>query len=220
VQPGLFVCLVVKDTGSGMDAETLKHIFEPFFTTKGVGKGTGLGLATVYGIVKQHRGRITVESTPGAGTTFNVFLPAIKEPAATSKAKSLPEIRGGSEGILLVEDENVLRKKIAQSLRILGYRVWEVESGPKALAIWDSCRDYVSLLITDMVMPEGMNGLQLADKLLGTKHSLRVLVSSGYSAELVDKGGPVRAGLAYLPKPYTAEALAAAVRKLLDTAAS
>ena len=222
MRPGFFVCLSVKDSGCGMDAKTLKHIFEPFFTTKRVGKGTGLGLATVYGIIKQHHGRITVESAPGAGTTFSVYLPAIKEPETIGNIETTLEVQGGAEGILLVEDENVLRKKIAQSLRILGYRVWETESGPKALEIWNSCHDSVSLLITDMVMPGGMTGLQLAEQLLRTKPTLRVLVSSGYSAELVNKGesASARDGIAYLPKPYTAEELAVAVRKQLDNTAS
>jgi CheY-like chemotaxis protein len=220
MQPGRFVCLSVKDSGCGMDAKTIKHIFAPFFTTKTASKGTGLGLATVYGIIKQHHGRITVESAPGAGTTFTVYLPAIKKPETVGNNETPLEVRGGTEGILLVEDEDVLRKKIVQSLRIRGYRVWEMESGPKALETWDSCRDFVSLLMTDMVMPGGMTGLQLAEQLLKTKPALRVLVSSGYSAELVNMGASGRSGFAYLPKPYTTEALAVAVRKLLDAAAT
>jgi CheY-like chemotaxis protein len=214
---GNFVCLRVTDTGCGMDDATLKRIFEPFFTTKEAGKGTGLGLATVYGIVRQHQGWVTVESEPGRGSTFCVFLPAAAATAnaarAEAKAQPLPR---GHETILLVEDEASLRQTTASFLRRCGYRVLEGTSGRDALAAWNQHGQEIDLLLSDMVMPGGMNGLQLALKLRSEKPRLKTIVTSGYSRELVRQNDLVSQGVIFLAKPCPPGELAQAVRRCLD----
>lgn len=215
--PGPFVRLAVSDTGSGMDDDTLRRIFEPFFTTKEAGKGTGLGLATVHGIVAQHRGWVDVQSAPGAGSTFTVYLPA----TATGQAAGADEPRaepipGGKETILLVEDDPQVRRMTGLSLAALGYHVIEARNGQDAVRMWQAPGPQVQLLLTDMVMPEGMTGLELADRLQRSHPGLRVIISSGYSAEIVQAGVPNRPGVVYLPKPYDTTTLAKAVRACLD----
>jgi CheY-like chemotaxis protein len=214
---GRFVCLSVSDTGSGMSDEIMRHIFEPFFTTKEAGKGTGLGLATVHGIVAQHKGWVEVESELGKGTTFHVYLPgmaqAVEEEAEHVEAEPLP---GGRETILLVEDESKVRQAVGQVLRALGYRVFEAENGQRAVALWQKHGTEVDLLFTDMVMPEGMTGLELAERLQALKPTLGVIISSGYSAEIVQAGGIKHTGICYLPKPYQPQRLAETVRLCLD----
>jgi len=165
---GNFVRLRVTDTGSGMDASTLAHIFEPFFTTKEIGKGTGLGLATVYGIVKQHDGWLEVASEPGRGTTFDIFFAAENEMAVTADQEIAPTapVIGGTESILIVEDEPVLREMARDILESCGYKILEASSGRDALEVWNRRAHPVDLLLTDMVMPEGVSGVDLADKLL------------------------------------------------------
>lgn len=213
---GHFVCLSVADTGSGMDEATQKRIFEPFFTTKAMGKGTGLGLATVYGIVTQHRGWVEVQSQLGHGTTFRVFLPAAVSSSATKESEETQSIPTGKETILLVEDESELRKNLAHTLRVWGYRVFEAANGRHALAFWNSHSREIDLLLTDVVMPEGMMGLELAEKLRAEKPALKVIISSGYSAEMAAHGIKPAAGMVYLPKPYSATVLGQTVRKCLD----
>jgi PAS domain S-box-containing protein len=215
---GLFVCLTVSDTGCGMDDVTQKHIFEPFFTTKEAGKGTGLGLATVHGIVAQHQGWVEVESTVGVGSTFRVLLPALAESVrpVNSVMMELPMLRG-NETILLVEDEAAVRRLTSRVLRELGYRVHEAANGQEAMRVWGLHSGAIDLLFTDMVMPEGVSGLELATNLQGIKPSLKVILSSGYSSEIFKSGVPTRTGLVYLPKPCEAKVLAAMVRNLLDT---
>jgi PAS domain S-box-containing protein len=216
-KPGRFVCLSVADTGCGMDEETLKRIFEPFFTTKEVGKGTGLGLATVHGIVAQHQGWVDVESVVGQGTTFRIFIPAVQSETAEVDATQLPHpIPGGNETLLLVEDEQTLRRVASLRLRQLGYRVLEVRNGPEALLQWESNGSQVDLLFTDMVMPGGMSGLDLAEQLRKIKPELKVIISSGYSSSLAQLGVRNKAGMVFLPKPYNSEDLAQTVRNCLD----
>jgi CheY-like chemotaxis protein len=200
-----------------MDEATLKRIFEPFFTTKEAGKGTGLGLATVHGIVAQHKGWVEVESEIGRGTTFRVFLPAMAQAAtlAAQPANAEP-VRRGRETILLVEDDAKVRQLVGQSLRVLGYRVHEAANGQEAMKAWQTLGAQVDLLLTDMVMPEGMTGLELTERLQALRPGLKVIISSGYSAEIVQSGVPTKAGVLYLPKPYEARKLADVVRQCLD----
>jgi CheY-like chemotaxis protein len=217
-RPGHFVCLSVTDIGCGMDEAVLRKIFEPFFTTKEVGKGTGLGLAIVYGIVKQHQGWIEVESKPGHGSSFRVYLPATSLFSAFGTPGDEEQVRGGSETILLVEDEVFLRQLTALWLRKLGYVVLEAGNGAEALKVWEENHPRIQLLFTDMKMPGQMTGLDLAVRLKNEKGSLKVISSSGYSADLGDS--PLAAGqdITYLPKPYTPPELAKTVRHCLDEA--
>jgi two-component system cell cycle sensor histidine kinase/response regulator CckA len=214
---GNYICLTVTDTGSGMDAKTLERIFEPFFTTKEVGKGTGLGLATVYGIVKQHEGWVEVISALGQGTTFKVYFPIVA-PAETQKVESSSvqtRVQGGKETILLVEDEPMLRELVRDILQDYSYHVIEAGSGVEALRLWDEQKHEVDLLLTDMVMPEGLNGRELADQLRKRKPSLRVIFSSGYSAESLGKDFS-QGDTVFLAKPYLPPQLAQVVRTCLD----
>jgi CheY-like chemotaxis protein len=214
---GRFACLSVMDTGCGIPPENLRRIFEPFFTTKEVGKGTGLGLATVYGIVKQHEGWIEVESELGKGTAFKVFLPRSFE--ATEPAAELPAeqvVRGGTETILVVEDEAGVRELVCNLLAGHGYRILQAESGAKALQVWRDSKDRIDLLLTDLVMPDQMNGRELADKLWAERPRLKVIFTSGYSADVVGKDFVLRRGLNYLQKPYHPHKLALTVRDCLD----
>jgi two-component system, cell cycle sensor histidine kinase and response regulator CckA len=214
---GSFVCLTVFDTGCGMDAKTLERIFEPFFTTKAIGKGTGLGLATVYGIVKQHKGWLEVASQPGQGTTFKVYFPAATEPKSLpAAAQALAEIScGRCETVFLVEDDAVLREFVREVLTQHKYRVVEAASGAEALQTWDQMKGEVDLLLTDMVMPNGVSGRELANQLRKRRADLKVIYSSGYSEEVIGNDfDPERAW--FLPKPYNPQQLAQMVRRCLD----
>src|ERR1039457_210765 len=216
-RPGKFVTLAVTDSGSGMDEGTLKRIFEPFFTTKEVGKGTGLGLPTIHGIVKQHQGWIEVHSQPGHGSTFEVFLPArILPPIATAAPSAAPSVVGGRGTVLLVEDEEIVRRPIGIYLRKLGYQVIEAANGNQALVLWQQHRDRIDLFYTDMVMPEGVTGLELAEKLKREKPALQVIISSGYSTEISMQGVPAESGYLYLPKPSSSALIAATIRDCLE----
>jgi len=195
----------------------LPRIFEPFFTTKEIGKGTGLGLATVYGIVKQHQGWIEVESTPGKGTTFRVYMPFVQEVEADKdKVASEITVRGGSETILLVEDERPVRELVARLLQNHGYKVWQASSGNDALGVWQEHKKEISLLLTDLIMPGNMNGHDLAEKLRAGRPSLKVLFTSGYSADIVSKNFKLEPDLNFLQKPYQPQTLALTVRRCLD----
>jgi C4-dicarboxylate-specific signal transduction histidine kinase/ActR/RegA family two-component response regulator len=215
---GSFVRLRVKDTGVGMDAATLAHLFEPFFTTKEIGQGTGLGLATVYGIVKQHDGWIEVSSNPGLGTTFNVFFPAGNGMAIVNNVESAPElpVAGGTETILIVEDEPVLREMTRTILESSGYQILEASSGRDALDVWNRRTGKINLLLTDMVMPEGVSGLELAQRLLSLEPGLKIIFTSGYSAQEVGPEVLARTRARFLQKPYSYESLAGLVRECLD----
>ncbi len=216
-RPGRFVCLATSDTGSGMSAETMQRVFEPFFTTKAAGAGTGLGLATVHGIVAQHKGWVTVESTLGVGSTFKVYLPALAETAQTqARAGGTAPIRRGHETILLVEDDATLRRFATLALRAFGYRVTAVPNGREALELWQSGQDHWDLVLTDMVMPEGVNGLELVERLRAMKPGVKAIISSGYSTEISRPGVLAKANVVYLPKPYETHTLAEAVRSALD----
>lgn len=214
---GHFICLSVSDTGCGIAPENLRRIFEPFFTTKEVGKGTGLGLATVYGIVKQHQGWIEVKSEIGKGTGFKVFLP--RSVATAGRADGPPAekaIRRGTETILVVEDEAPVRELVCELLAQNGYRILQAESGVKALQVWRESKDSIDLLLTDLVMPDRLNGRELAEKLRAEQPKLKVIFTSGYSEDVVGKDFVLRAGLNYLQKPYHPRKLALAVRDCLD----
>jgi signal transduction histidine kinase len=216
-RPGQFVCLAVADTGCGMDSATLKRIFEPFFTTKEVGKGTGLGLATVYGIVAQHKGWVEVESQLGQGTTFRVFLPTSTKSLDKTSQGSQPRILAtGHETILLVEDDPNVRQMVAHTLKGLGYHVFTAAKGQQAMEVWQTRSQEVDLLFTDMVLPEGTTGLELAEKLRAEKPALKVIISSGYSSEVVQLAKATRTGIVYLPKPYEVSLLSTTVRDCLD----
>jgi CheY-like chemotaxis protein len=214
---GRFVCLSVIDTGCGIQPENLRRIFEPFFTTKEVGKGTGLGLATVYGIVKQHHGWIEVTSELGKGSAFKVFLP---ESAAAPRNLDAPPdekaVSGGDETILVVEDEAPVRELVCRLLSQRGYHILEAESGAKALEIWRENKGSIDLLLTDLVMPDRMNGRELAEQLWTERPGLKVIFTSGYSQDVVGKDFVLNQGLNYVQKPYHPQKLAQTVRECLD----
>ena len=214
---GHFVRLTVTDTGTGMDRKTLGRIFEPFFSTKEVGKGTGLGLATVHGIIKQHQGWAEVASEVGVGTTFHIYFPAAVAPAQKALEETRPPqpVMGGCETVLVVEDEPVLRELVREILRQYKYRVVEACTGVEALRIWDEFNGEIDLLLTDMVMPEGLSGSELARRLRQRKPDLRVIFTSGYSAEIMGSEN-VPGDALFLAKPYHPPQLAKIVRQALD----
>jgi len=213
---GRFVCLGVTDTGQGMDAATQARIFEPFFTTKETGKGTGLGLATVYGIVKQHQGWIELESEPGRGTTFKVFIPASTRGASVGAALREGSAPGGDETILVAEDEPALRDLVHEILQRKGYRVLSAASGAQAMTIWEEKKSEIDLLLTDMMMPEGVSGRELAEHVLRDEPDTKVIYTSGYSLDVISPDFSLREGTQFLQKPYDPETLARAVREGLN----
>jgi PAS domain S-box-containing protein len=215
---GHWACLRVADNGAGIAAEHLPHIFEPFFTTKDVGKGTGLGLATTYGIVQQHGGWIEVDSEIGRGTEFRVFFPRVRTemPIAAPVSMPAPAPRG-KETILVVEDEAGVRALVIKLLKDLGYRVLQAQSGPHALDVWRQHGDEVNLLITDIVMPDGMNGVELAERVRRHRPELKVIYTSGYLADL-SREDIARHSDAYIAKPFRLMELARLVRRTLDGA--
>ncbi len=242
VKPGRYVTLEVNDTGIGMDAETKAHLFEPFFTTKDQGKGTGLGLSTVYGIVNQSGGHIWLESEPGRGTTFRVFLPRVEdtaplaaEPTApltsvgperadTVSARRTPapapaqrDRRPGGETILLVEDAHRVRAVVREILEMSGYNVLEARNGAQALQISGAHEGPIQLMVTDVVMPQ-MSGRELAQQLARLRPDMKVLYMSGYTDDAIVRHGVLGAGMAFVSKPFTPDALATKVRELLDAA--
>ncbi len=216
-KPGPSVFLSVADKGTGIDPEHLAHIFEPFYTTKEVGAGTGLGLATVYGIVQQHNGWIEVESEVGKGTTFSVFVPATTEVAAGHGPSDADDLRGGKETILLAEDEEFVRTLAKRVLEDLGYIVLEATTGAEALEVWEQNQSQIGLLLTDLVMPGKLSGRDVAEKIRVTHPQLPVIYSSGYSQELLKSGLELSEGITFLPKPYRPQALIEAVREALDS---
>jgi len=216
--PGQYVRLRVSDTGTGIPPEILPHIFEPFFTTKEVGKGTGLGLATVFGIVKQHRGAIKVANQPGRGVAFEIFLPTVITPAGTASAVSAPAQNShrGTETILLVEDEAGLRLPIQKMLTRHGYTVLEAADGLEAMGVWREHASAIHLLLTDLVMPGAMSGKELADQLLAEQAKLKVILMSGYSAEIAGRELNLRAGMLFMQKPMASDVLLATIRRCLE----
>ena len=220
VKPGDYVMLAISDTGMGMDADTQAHIFEPFYTTKGL-KGTGLGLSTVYGIVKQSEGYIWLYSEAGKGTSFKIYLPrfsATGEALATQPALAADadQPSPGHETILLVEDEENLRRLARQSLETQGYRVIDAPDGAAAIKISQAHKGPIHLLLTDVIMP-GMNGRELANQLSPTRPEMRVLYMSGYTENHIGHNGTLDEGITLLQKPFTLPALKAKVREVLDT---
>jgi two-component system, cell cycle sensor histidine kinase and response regulator CckA len=217
-RPGSFVCLNVSDSGCGIPPEILPKIFEPFFTTKDVGKGTGLGLATVFGIVQQHQGWINVYSEVNHGTTFQVYLSRLaKNEGAKSPQPAMVAMSGGNETILLAEDDPSLRVSVRKALSQLGYRILEAPTGVKALEVWKENRDEIRLLLTDLVMPDGMTGKDLAQRILQENPKLKVIYMSGYSAEVAGKDFPLKEGVNFLTKPFQAFKLAQTIRNNLDS---
>jgi CheY-like chemotaxis protein len=216
---GKFVCLSVSDTGIGIAPEMLPRIFEPFFSTKEIGKGTGLGLATVYGIVKQHQGWLEVSSQVGEGSTFKMLLPAIPTPAGLAAAAQVEaDIRNGNEMILLVEDEPAVRLTTRRILERKGYRIREAADGREALEVWQSHAGEIALLLTDIIMPEEMTGRDLAAQLWRQRPGLRVIFMSGYSAEVIGKNAEFiqRTKSHFLQKPCSSRILLETVRRCLD----
>jgi CheY-like chemotaxis protein len=211
------VQLSVRDTGVGMDEQTKERIFEPFFTTKGPGRGTGLGLSTVYGIVEQSGGEISVESTPGLGAEFRVRLPEAAAPGdeAATDAGDSPSAEHGHETILLVEDEPDVRRLAARALTQHGYVVLEANGGVEALEIARRYRGPVNLLVTDVVMP-GLNGKEVLSRLIETRPDARALFMSGYPADIIANRGLLDSNIAFLQKPFTPSVLLQRVRATLD----
>jgi two-component system cell cycle sensor histidine kinase/response regulator CckA len=217
LQPGKYVLLSVTDTGTGMDRQTLEQIFDPFFTTKDIGEGTGLGLSTVYGIVKEHGGHISCVSEPGRGTTFEIYLPAIEEaagPLETRKPRQKAPL-GNGELLLLVDDENSIRKMGAKALTAAGYRILTAASGEEALEAYEKARQEISLVVLDLGMP-GMGGHKCLQELLALDPALKVLIASGYSAEGRVKDTLQAGAAGYIGKPFKRAALLNAIRSVLD----
>ncbi len=215
VAPGSYVELTVSDTGTGMDEATLERAFEPFFTTKAAGKGTGLGLSTVFGIVKQSGGSIQVASEQGCGTRFTIHLPRVPEGETVDRPSQPHPVVGGAETVLVVEDEDGLRKVAVRALTAAGYRVLVAPSGAAALQLLEREPGPVDLMLTDVVMP-GMSGRELADRLRGLRPAMRVLFTSGYAPDVITHHGALDEDLHFIGKPYTIAELKAKVREVLD----
>jgi signal transduction histidine kinase len=215
VTPGEYILLIISDTGSGMDAETLSHLFEPFFTTKEPGKGTGLGLATVFGIVKQSGGHIWVSSETGHGTRFTIYLPRVSVRSAVEATPSRTSTRGGSETILLVEDQEEVLQMILKALTMQGYQVLATGNADQALEKARGHSGPIDLLLTDVIMP-GMNGRALAEQVLRLRPGVRVLLMSGYAEPVVAHKGILDAGLEFISKPFSPAQLNQRVRKILQ----
>jgi PAS domain S-box-containing protein len=221
--PGEYVAIAVTDSGSGMTEEVRRRVFEPFFTTKGLGRGTGLGLATTYGAARQAGGTVVAASRPGAGSTFTIFLPRAvgpdpEEPARTPATEV--RARGGDETILVVEDEDAVARLVERVLTRAGYRVLAARDGAAALALADAPpRGRIDLLLADVVLP-GMDGGQLAERLKATHPETRVLFTSGYTDDVIVQRGVLKPGIAFLAKPYAPADLVAKVRSVLDEPAA
>ncbi len=214
---GKFIRLSHSDTGEGIPPENLARIFEPFFTTKELGKGTGLGLATVFGIVKQHEGWVEVESELGKGTTFHIYFPVTTEAAVDPEhADTQFHARKGTETILVVEDERDLRDIVTRTLNLNGYRVFQAVDGQNALQIWAEYKHEIDLVFTDIIMPGGLNGRELAERLWAEKPGLKVIFSSGYGAEALGRNFKLDPKLNFLQKPYLPQTLSRIVRRCLD----
>jgi two-component system, cell cycle sensor histidine kinase and response regulator CckA len=215
MREGQYVRLVVRDTGQGMSAEVKAHLFEPFFTTKARGLGTGLGLATVYGIVKQSGGCVLVESAPGRGTTFEIYLPRTLEVPPSPFAPGEPTRRRGTETILLIEDDPQVREVALRSLQAAGYRVMAARDVSEALAVTEDDLARIDLVISDVIVPGG-SGPRLVDTLRHRHPTLRVLYVSGFTSEAISEEGTAIREMEFLQKPFTASSLLARVRALLD----
>jgi two-component system NtrC family sensor kinase len=214
---GCFACLAISDTGSGIAPELFAHLFEPFFTTKEVGKGTGLGLATVYGIVRQHQGWIEVDSELGVGTTFRILFPfSNEEAAAPAEPRLIAQPISGSETILVAEDEPALAQMVADTLVLCGYRVLVADSGPAALQIWEREQGKIDLVLSDIVMPGGMMGTDLAAELRRQNPAVKVILTTGYSPGVTGVPDLLSEVTDFLAKPYSPRTLVELVRQCLD----
>jgi PAS domain S-box-containing protein len=217
IQPGAYVMLSVSDNGLGMDKDTQAHIFEPFFTTKEKGKGTGLGLSTVYGIIKQSGGYVLVQSEPRQGTTFRIYLPRVEEAAEPAGQVRISQPQhGGSETVLLVEDEESVRQLVRETLEARGYKVLEAQDGEHALHLVSEHSSEIHMLITDVVMP-GMSGRELSARLCASHPHTKVLYLSGYTEDAIVHEGVLEPGTAFLQKPFTLQMLSRKVREVLGT---
>jgi CheY-like chemotaxis protein len=216
VKTGSYVMLAVSDTGVGMSAETQARLFEPFFTTKELGKGTGLGLSTVYGIVKQSGGNIWAYSVLGKGTTFKVYLPCADGPAEPAISQVVVSTMGGSESILLVEDDELVRKLAQEVLGRKGYRVISTGMIEEALQIAESRQSPIHLVLTDVVMP-GMSGSELVTRIQLLRPEVKVLFMSGYADHAIVHHGVIEAGMFFLQKPFTPALLTQKVREVLES---
>jgi two-component system, cell cycle sensor histidine kinase and response regulator CckA len=217
VQPGHYVQLIVSDTGCGMGEEVLQHIFEPFFTTKEVGKGTGLGLAVVYGIVKQHDGFIHVYSEVQHGTSVKIYFPAVEHPAATASHANQPVLYGGTETILVAEDDALLSELARTALTELGYKILLARDGREAVALFAAHRAQIDLVMLDVVMPH-MSGVQVYKHLRNLGSTVPVLFMTGYSAEMTQATLAAETGALLLQKPYGVHELAHTLRQALEQA--
>jgi two-component system cell cycle sensor histidine kinase/response regulator CckA len=216
IQSGPYVVLSITDNGCGMDKETQLRIFEPFFTTKEKGKGTGLGLSTVYGIVKQSGGYIFAKSEPGHGTTFRIYLPRVEDALEPLAPVNHSQTVGGSETVLLVEDEASVRQLVRETLQAGGYKLLEAEDGEAALRIASSHNGPIDILITDVVMP-GISGQELSRQLCISDPGLKVLYLSGYTEDSIIREGALEAGTAFLQKPFSLQTLSRKVREVLHS---
>jgi two-component system, cell cycle sensor histidine kinase and response regulator CckA len=216
VEPGNYVLLTISDTGHGMDKEVLNHIFEPFYTTKATDKGTGLGLAMVFGIVKSHMGHITCYSEPSIGTTFKIYLPASDAEMASDIPMSTEMPTGGTEIILLVDDDETLRTLGTEMLQVAGYTVLTAKNGREALEVYSRNKDEISLVILDVVMPE-MSGKQCLDELTRIDPQAKVLIASGFSSNGPGKDVLQSRGVEFIAKPFDLKQILLAVRRCLDS---
>jgi len=215
VAPGCYVVLSFADTGFGMSEEVRSQVFDPFFTTKGVGAGTGMGLATVYGIVRQSGGHIEVESEVGVGTTFCVFLPLVTDPTTPPASREIRLAAKGHETILIVDDDDAVRQMVKTMLKLSGYTILEAADGQKAVETAEAHAAPIHLLITDIVMPH-VSGREVAETLAPLKPGMRVLFISGYTEDVVVRQGVELAAADFLYKPFSLTSLTGKVRQILD----
>jgi len=216
IEPGNYVMLSISDTGTGIDQEIIKNIFEPFFTTKELGKGTGLGLATVYGIVKQHEGHILVYSEPEKGTTFKMYFPAIDIPVAEEKEiKPVTSVTKGAGIVMIVEDNDLLRDSTVMLLKKQGYTVMAASCGMDCLKIMSEYRGELQILLTDVVMPD-MNGRELFEKIKINFPCVKVLYMSGYSQDVITHEGVLDKGIDFIQKPFSMRALSGRLQELMN----
>jgi CheY-like chemotaxis protein len=214
-RPGRYVRLTVADSGKGMDEQTRERIFEPFFTTKEMGKGTGLGLATVYGIIKQHQGFIDVESASGAGTSFHLYFPSAGTGSELPIAPDTQAPPGGNETVLVAEDDDIIRSLVRSVLKEFGYQVIEAKDGEEAVRIFREDRGRIDLLLFDVIMPK-KNGRAALDEIRAMDPRAKVLFMSGYSGDMISKEGILEKGMSFVPKPVSPSTLLRKVREVLD----
>jgi CheY-like chemotaxis protein len=213
--PGDYVCLAVIDNGTGMDADTMSHLFEPFFTTKKTGEGTGLGLATIYGVVKQNQGFLHVHSEPQQGAAFRIYLPPDRRPAGSAQSADIRSLPApGTETILLVEDEPAILRMTTSILKLLGYTVLPSATPGEALHLAEQHNGAIDLLMTDVIMPE-MNGRDLAHRMLSLHPDLKILFMSGYTADVIAHHGVLDPGVQFLQKPFTRSELSERLKSAL-----